>query len=77
MVLQMQVSGLRSNGGSMIALELIFIQSLNIPCSTSSYQWLSKVGTTNLDSPLPMIFGSQYHTFSTSKCFTKLVLHSG
>jgi hypothetical protein len=36
-VLQMQVSGLRSNGGSMAALELLFIQSLNIPCSTSSY----------------------------------------
>jgi hypothetical protein len=76
MVLQMQVNGLRSNGGSMATLGLLFVQSLNIPYSTSSYQQLRKGETIHLDSPLPMIFGSQYQAFSTSKYFTKLASHS-
>ncbi len=35
----------------MVALELFFINNLNMPYWTSSCQWSSKSGTTKLDSP--------------------------
>jgi hypothetical protein len=50
MVLQMWVNGLKSNGDSKMALELLFIHILNISCSTSKYQQTSKGGITKFDS---------------------------
>jgi hypothetical protein len=73
----MHVNQLRSNGGSMAALKLLFIHNFNIPYSTSSYQQLRKRWTTKFDSPYHKIFGSQYHAFKTSKCFAKLSSHWG
>jgi hypothetical protein len=49
----------------------------HIELEHSMLKWLSKGEIIDFDSPLPMIFGLQYHAFSTSKCFIKLASHSG
>jgi hypothetical protein len=55
----MWVNGLRSNGGSMATLKLIFIQSLNIPYSTFNYQRLNKGGT--IITPKCVLVHSGFH----------------
>jgi hypothetical protein len=54
----MRINGLRLKGGSMVALEFLFIHNLNIPYSTSSCQQSSKGHTTKFDSLDLNIFGS-------------------
>ncbi len=57
----------------MVALELFFINNLNMPYWTSSCQWSSKGGTTKLDSPHLNSF-LVYNTMPSIflKCLSKL-----
>jgi hypothetical protein len=51
--------------------------TFHVKLEHSMLKHLTKGGIANLDSPLRMIFDSQYHALSTSKCFTKLASHFG
>jgi hypothetical protein len=57
-VLEIQVNGFKSKGGSMAALELFFIHNLNISCYTSNPQQLNNGATNELELLNPKSFGS-------------------